>query len=347
MLSDELDPETRIRQRLRQQTPTSMSPSDDGGAYSVPSTPKVAAGPDARSSAVEGYYGTYLGRTGGATDRGPADPGYTNYVNSTLDLPSIETSIKNSPEAQAFAKKQATGRQQGEPASRYLLRLLQSGLSTQDAIARVNQEDPSAAALYYNDARGETIGLPDAYLANGPNGWTWNQRGPEGASGGAPAVSPFTQQIRELLMKRIQQDQAPVDENASGISEAVNAARLEQTRASDAERKALAERLYAEGSGSVDQNALTQGVQQSAERMGSSLATTRAQLIAREYQRKADDLNSAMQQALASGDAETAREIQMVLAQLQAALQREGYGIQLATIATNQNTGTVNAGLNG
>jgi dihydrodipicolinate synthase/N-acetylneuraminate lyase len=48
-----------------------------------------------------------------------------------------------------------------------------------------------------------------------------------------------------------------------------------------------------------------------------------------------------MQQALASGDAESARQIQLAIANLNAAVQREGYGVTLAMDQANRNANTV------
>jgi hypothetical protein len=99
--------------------------------------------------------------------------------------------------------------------------------------------------------------------------------------------------------------------------------------------------------GELNTNELNQGIQQSAERTAVGLGSTKAQLISRVYQQKAQQLQQDLQMALASGDAESAREIQLALANLQAQLTREGYGIDLAKFQQGQNTTTVGAGAGG
>lgn len=57
--------------------------------------------------------------------------------------------------------------------------------------AKVDQgllDSQGLPAKYYNDSRGETIGLTNGYWANGPTGWQWSDRGPE--TPGAPAATP-------------------------------------------------------------------------------------------------------------------------------------------------------------
>lgn len=173
---------------------------------------------------------------------------------------------------------------------------------------------------------------------------------PQGGSFGSPSGSApqgiwgadFLAQIRQMLMQRLQSASGPVDENASGITQAVTGARDQATRANDASRTALAERLYAHGGLNTD--AIGQSVQQSNERSGTALGTLRAQLVMKEYDRKQTELKDLMGMAIQAGDAEMARGIQMQLAELQAQIQREGLGVQregigaqLAMYQQNQN----------
>ncbi len=303
----------------------------------------ATAGSSDREAAVASFYQKYLGRTASPDE-------IANWANQGFDLPTIENYIKNSAEGQTYAKGS------NDP-STALSRIYQRygldptnpghGLAGVDYfLKRLSETNPNDLA-YWAGGNGQSGRLEQEirkalYGEQGSLIDTGSQAG---------ALSPFTQQIRDLLMKRIAADQAPLDEQGSGIADAVNAARIEASRSQDQERKALAEQLFAQaargGGGIVDENALRQGVQQSAERNAMGLGTLRAQLIQREYQRKADDLNNAMQQALASGDAETARQIQLALAYLQAQLTREGYGIDLAKFQQQQNSNSVNSGLNG
>lgn len=165
-----------------------------------------------------------------------------------------------------------------------------------------------------------------------------------GGSGSAPgAVSGFTAEIRKKLMERLGQLEKPFDPNADpSIQASMQGARLESDRSQEALRKALSERLYAQGTVQGDQ--VRQGEQQSAERAAVGLGSMRAQLIQRELQSRREEAQGLLQQALSSGDAETARQIQLYMADLDARLRREGYGIQMAQYGQGQNTATVAAG---
>jgi len=174
-------------------------------------------------------------------------------------------------------------------------------------------------------------------IIGGPQNSPFRGSGGAGGGGGASPVSGFTQQIRNLLMARLQQAGQPVSADDPTIAGAVNAARLDGARATEASNRMLAERLWAGGEGRVDSNQAQQGAQQSAERMAVSTGNLRAQLITRELESRRNELQNYLGLALQSGEAETAREIQMALAQLEAQLRREGYGVTLAGMQTNQN----------
>lgn len=150
----------------------------------------------------------------------------------------------------------------------------------------------------------------------------------------------FTAQIRQLLMQRLQANQGPVDENATGISQAVSAARDETTRASDRERNQLAERLYAQGGLNTDE--LTRQIQQSGEQNAGALSSLRAKLVTQELQSRRDDMRSLLSMALQTGDSESARAIQLQLADLEAQLRRESMGVSLAEFGQQQNAAAGN-----
>lgn len=172
-------------------------------------------------------------------------------------------------------------------------------------------------------------------IIGGPQNSPW-----AGAGGGvnAGAVSPFTSQIRQMLMQRLGQASQPVSANDPTIDASVSAAKVEGERTGEQTRKALAERLYASGQGHLDTGAAAQGALASQERMATGLGTLRAQLMQRELEGRRSEMQSLLQQALASGDAETARAIQMQIANLEATLRREGYGINMAMFGQQQNT---------
>lgn len=159
----------------------------------------------------------------------------------------------------------------------------------------------------------------------------------------APIESEFTKYLRDMIRSRLSAASTPVDPNAENIKAPLTAARDEATRASDKERTDVAERLYAQGG--LNTNALNQTIQQSAERNAGSLSTLRGTLIMNAYNQKNQELQSLLQMALASGDAQSARDVQSQIANLNAAIQREGLGVTLAINSASQNRDAVNSAL--
>lgn len=179
-----------------------------------------------------------------------------------------------------------------------------------------------------------------------PNPWT-SGGGAPAATPATPAVPDFQGEIRKQLMARLAELGTPVNEQSSGIAGAVSGARDEATRASEQERTALAERLYAQGGGGLNSNALTQQIQQSGEKNASSLGGLRANLMMQEYARKQTALQQTLSLAVQSGDAEAARAAQKAIADLQAQLQREGFAIDIAKYTAFLNQNAVLQGLGG
>lgn len=159
----------------------------------------------------------------------------------------------------------------------------------------------------------------------------------------APVESEFTKYLRELIKSRLASAQTPVDPNSQNIAAPLSAARDEATRSSDKERSDLAERLYAQGG--LNTNALNQGIQQSSERNAGNLSTLRGTLIMNAYNQKNQELQSLLQMALASGDAQSARDVQAQISNLNAQIQREGLGVTLAINGANQNRDAVTSAL--
>lgn len=166
-----------------------------------------------------------------------------------------------------------------------------------------------------------------------------------GPNPNAAPANDFNAQIRAQLMARLKELGLPVDENAAGIKQAVSAASDENERSLSRERTELAERLYAQGGGGLNSNALTQGIQQSREKGAGALSSLRANLLMGEYARKQSALQQTLTLAVQSGDAEAARAAQKAIADLQAQLQREGFGIDLAKYQAYLNQNAVAMGL--
>lgn len=153
-------------------------------------------------------------------------------------------------------------------------------------------------------------------------------------------------QVREFLLARLKEASAPVNETDQNIAAPLQAARDETSRATDTERTALAERLYAQGGG-LNSNALTQGIQQSSERNAGQLSNLRASLITNEYNARRTQMTQLLSQALASGNTDAAQQIQVQIAALNAALQRESLGLNAAEFGATLNQNAALAGLNG
>lgn len=173
-----------------------------------------------------------------------------------------------------------------------------------------------------------------------------------GGGGGATAAgrssSTFNDAVRQILLQQLGEATKPVDPNAPEILATESASRDAGQRAADQERTALAERLYAQGGGAgLNTNALTQQIQQSGEKQAAAQSALKAQLLTHEYDAKRQQLQSLLAMAVQSGDAESARSIQMAIANLNAAVQREGLGVNLAEFGATLDQNATLAGLRG
>lgn len=238
----------------------------------------------------------------------------------------------------------------------------------QQAFAEIKAQFPGASFNGKDTLSGlpGTAGPVDVLMnaSSGGSGWWWGDSGASGGAGGGAGAgaagagaagggassltmptSPFQQQLRATLLERIAAAQQPVNESDANIADPLSAARDEVSRGTDEERKRLAERLYAQGS--LNSGELTQGITQSSERNATGLSQLRAGLISKEYTARRDELQNYMQLAIASGDAEMARQLQLEIANLNAAVQREGIGVGWAEFIAGLNQRTTLAGLNG
>lgn len=153
--------------------------------------------------------------------------------------------------------------------------------------------------------------------------------------------------LREIIMARIAADSQPVNEADQNIAAPLSAARDEASRSQDAERTALAERLYAQGGGAINSNALTSQIAQSSEKNAGSLSQLRAGLISQEYTARRNEISTLLSQAMAQGDAQSAQQLQAELAALDAQLKETGMGIGVSEFGAQLNQNAALAGLNG
>lgn len=339
---DPNDPTAIIRQRALAQAsqtdPTAPASTTTPAATPSPSfvntastTPPVTA-PTAGTAA------------GPATTQAPiAAPGtFTNTIKPTTQPGSIAGQANFTDPTQASELQRLSG-------------VLASNPNNPQQAITTFLNNPANASLKPMLEPNGTIGLANGtYLVppgqggnSGSNTWQVVQRSPETGAGSAngnpitPTPNPFLDQIKAMLMQRLATDSQPVDPNDVSIAQPLGAAQDQMTRASDQERKALAEQLYASGGGDVDQAQVTQGIKQSGETNGLNLATLKSQLITQALTAKRQDLSDAMQLAVAAGDSQSAQNIQLQIAALNAEIQREGIGANLAISTTNANADTV------
>lgn len=134
--------------------------------------------------------------------------------------------------------------------------------------------------------------------------------------------------MRHILMDRLGQAGAPVSADSPGIKEMIAAQQLAGQRASERQRSQVAARLSADGladSGASDTTLF--GIEQA---RGEAEQASTADILGKEMQAKRQELLSLLQLAVSSNDAESARAVQMQLAELDAN--------QAQQRITNQNT---------
>lgn len=171
--------------------------------------------------------------------------------------------------------------------------------------------------------------------------------GGPGGAGGQPAyaqnpTSPFTDDIRKILLDRIAKDSSEFDPNSPQISVPMAGAQLQQDRAQEQQRRQLGERLFA--GGDLNSGTMGQQNQQASEIGAAALGTMRSTLISKEIDARRTDLTNLLQMAVQSGDADLARQVSLAIANLNAMVAREGQGWDAAKYAAGQTAATTKAG---
>jgi hypothetical protein len=253
----------------------------------------------------------------------------------------IKQAILNSPEAKAFAARGATPPATTTP-------------STNRNWAAEDYRDTNNIRAYF-----VSRGLTGDVLERVVNTWAqyrampWAEDteyffrrmaaeealGGGGGGGYADAPnSPFTDEIRKILLDRIAKNSGPFDPDSDpGIKAAMSGATLTSNREMEALRHELAEQNYA--SGALTSSVPGQQTQQSRERAATGLGTLKGNLVMKEIDARRTDLTNLLQMAIASGDADLARKTQIALANLQAMLTREGFGWDWKRFEANTNAG--------
>lgn len=145
--------------------------------------------------------------------------------------------------------------------------------------------------------------------------------GPGPGGVGAPAgggTSPFQDQVRSQLLQILRNGQKPIDASDPQIASQMNASTVLADRMAQQQRSAAAERasfngLNSGGAGSGGFETELRGIQ---EDEGQQLQGIQADLFGRAIQREQAKLQQALSLAVQSGDAESARAIQMQIANL-------------------------------
>lgn len=150
------------------------------------------------------------------------------------------------------------------------------------------------------------------------------------AAGGSAGGGAFQDQIRQMLMQTMTSAGKPVDANDPQIKAEMEAQRnvldrqALQQRAASAERNAFQGTLNGgQSSGGFDTE--LNGIQ---ENEGQALTSLQSQLFSRVAQQKQAQLQQALQLAVQSGDAESARAIQMQIAQMDAQIKQQSLSQQ-------------------
>lgn len=344
------------------QSPAGINPSLMG-----PNGGTLQTGLDPYTSGVMDLYQNLL-------ERKASDADFLAQSSNPGGLQGIEKSILASPEYAAFqASQKNPGITKGDGKTpdyaggpdQTILQLLQGGMDPQQAIAlfnKVNGRGTGNEAVFYNDSRGTTIGLPTGYAALTPNGWTWTARGPEGGGGQniggfntsnglTPEISQYfkaltdavqqqlaqNQQLmaarRDSLLRLMDQGNKPVDlQNDPTLKAQSDTYRVSKKRGEAEQRAALAERAAFTGlnSGGQGSGSFESALGSLGEQTNEDIAAHDAQLAYGELSARRSALLQAIQIADAIGARSEAEQLNVALAQIDAAMKQ-------AQLTQNQN----------
>lgn len=204
----------------------------------------------------------------------------------------------------------------------------------QGIVDQFNQQTGGSAKVAGIDKIDFGRGAQDVLTGAGQNDW-WLSPAGGGAGGGAGAggaagagqaggVSPFQQQIRDFLMQQMAGLAKPVTADDPAISGELAAQRNMLERNRQDRRAASAERAAADGllNGGQGSGSFEADVASGYEDKGTALSGIQAQLFGREIQARRDKLAQYVNMAMQSGDAESARALQLQLANMDDQLQR-------------------------
>jgi hypothetical protein len=147
-----------------------------------------------------------------------------------------------------------------------------------------------------------------------------------GSASAAPAVSPFSQAIRDQIMQQLTGLGKPVTADDPSIAPEMAAQTRLAERTRQDRRAAAAERAAADGllNGGQGSGSFESDVASGYEDKGQQLAGIQAQLFGREIQSRRDKVAQLLSMAMQSGDAESARALQFQMAQMDDQIKRLG-----------------------
>jgi hypothetical protein len=261
----------------------------------------------------------------------------------------------------------------GTDANNYLLQLLNGGSGTAPSASLVNQINsqyglPSGSGLEYYDNNGNPFiaASGGGYYAKAPgsNVWTYNAGDSGGGgstsnTGGGPAPAPIAapavnqaweQQMRDMLTSQLALESTPVTANSPSVAPAISAYSDQSTRDQQTARDALVEQLYAQGGtdgAGLNSGALDTGIRQNEEAASTARSNFAGNAVFTAGQAQLTQLNQLLATATQFGLTDQAQAIQAQIAQVQAQLTEQGYGINLAEFEAGLNQNTALAGLNG
>ncbi len=284
---------------------------------------------DPTNAQTHKYVGGRILAAGGGVDEVLADPKFAGWTKVGDDK-------IRSPEGSVYdLSRDATGAN-GQPGANVAQWTYVGGGPAGTRNDGIRGNDPNGGGMAGGGGGNQSL-LHDGIQGN----YAAGQAGAAGAAGapGAAGAGSFQDQTRALLMAQMQGLSGPVDGNDPAIAAAMQAAQLEADRGHDLTRKDQAERMYAEGG--LNSNALGQAVQQSRERGAQGLSTLRGDLMMREVTNRRQQMAQLLSQALQTGDQESARALQMQLAQMDDRVRRlslaqqqsqhdDSYGIQIS-----------------
>lgn len=198
-----------------------------------------------------------------------------------------------------------------------------------DAIGNYKSGDPNQMTRIALDGIGSNgqprTARPRGAGASGVGGGVRGPSAMPSPSGMPPAANNFLTQIREQIMARLGKMSGAPSMADPALAAQSEAYRRSRERGADQERAAMAERAAAQGtliggqsSGSFD-TALG-GIREAA---SEDIAGNDAQLMGAEVSARRAEVQSLLNMALQSGDAESARMLQLQLAKMDEALRKQ------------------------